>query len=234
MCGSIVRSVGFSVLVQAAAGLVASAAAAAETVPIDRAVVRFVSSETGGPAFPRYIFERFLAFEARIEAMTDSTARGIGSDGSGYSDGHVRAAMERHISETLLANLRIEPAPTSRELTARTTAVRRSLAQRVGGEKKLRAAQRAEGLAERELLRMLRRQARASLYLDRMVAPMLQPSDAELRKVHLTLKTPYRDRAFEDVRNALRRWYVSRRFAAALGSFYQNVRARLRVTILTD
>ena len=36
---------------------------------IDRAVVRFVASETGGVRSPRFIFERELAFEARLEAL---------------------------------------------------------------------------------------------------------------------------------------------------------------------
>lgn len=219
----------------AVAAIVAcTARAGAEPIVVDRAVVTFVASETGGPATPRYVFERQLAFEARIEAMADGAARGIGPGGEGYTDRHVRAALERHVSETLLASRHIEPEPKPADLSRRTTAARQMLVQRVGGADRLRAAQQAEGIAEREVLRMLRRQARASLYLDLMVEPMLRPSDAELRRVLLTVQTPFRGQSFEDVRPALRRWYVSRRFTAALGGFYQKVRSRLRLAVLTD
>jgi hypothetical protein len=204
----------------------------AQQVPVDRAVVRFSAAETGGLASPRFIFERVLAFEARIEALADATTRGVGDDGAGYNDRHVRAAMERHISETLLASRRVEPEPTADELAARTDAARRLLIQRVGGAQRLEAARRAEGLVPRELLRVVRRQARASLYLDRMVQPMLAPSDAELKRVLLTARTPFHGRPFDEVQVPLRRWYVSQKFAAALGGFYQNVRSRLKVRVL--
>jgi hypothetical protein len=102
----------------------------------------------------------------------------------------------------------------------------------VGGAPALAEATRAEGISDWEVLGMLRRQARASLYLDRMVAPMLKPSDAELRAIHRTVQTPFRDRPFEQVAAPLRRWYVARRLATALASFYQNARSRLTITML--
>ena len=77
----------------------------------------------------------------------------------------------------------------------------------------------AEGIDSREVTSILRRQARASLYLDRMVAPMLTPSDAELRNIHRVVQTPFRDRPYEEIEPALRRWYVGRRLNAALASF---------------
>src|SRR6185295_2372109 len=101
--------------------------------------------------------------------------------GAPYRERHVAAALERHVAETLLANLRIEPEPTATEVHAQTEAARRLVEARAGGAPALAAAAHAEGLGERELLALFQRQARASLYLDRMVAPMLAPSDAELR-----------------------------------------------------
>ena len=221
-----------------AAGAVASTLAvgleaSAEPVVVDRAVVRFIASETGGVSSPRFIFERVLAFEARLEALADpDSARRQNGNGS-YRERHVRAALERHISETLLSSLRIEPEPTAAELSRRTEAARRILVERSGGELAFRRAQKAEGIDDREVFRILRRQARASLYLDRMVAPMLEPSDAELRNIHRTARTPFRGAPYERIEASLRRWYVAQRFEAALGTFYQNVRSRLRVTILT-
>jgi hypothetical protein len=89
-----------------------------------------------------------------------------------------------------------------------------------------------EGISARELVGLFQRQARASLYLDRMVAPMLAPSDAELRMLYRNERTPYRDAPFETILPALRRWYVAARLQEALASFYQNARARLEIVIL--
>ena len=70
-------------------------------IVVDRTVVRFHAPETGGTAQPRFITERTLAFEARLEAMA-GTPEGIGD---GYQEHDVRAAVERHVAEELLAGL---------------------------------------------------------------------------------------------------------------------------------
>lgn len=192
-------------------------------------MVRFVAPETGGVLSPQFIFERTLAFEARLEALADGDT---GSDPARpFQERHVRAALERHIAETLLASLRLEPEPSARQLDLQSRAARLLLVERVGGESRLRNAAEAEGLGEFEVSRIARRQARASLYLDRMVAPMLHPNDAELKLVQQ--ETPYRDQPFATVRTELRRWFVARRLAAALATFYQGARARLQIVILT-
>jgi hypothetical protein len=204
--------------------------ASAGPAALDRAVVRFTAPETGGTRAPRFVFERVLAFEARLEALSDSGYR-IDPDAP-YRDRHVRAALERHIAETLLASLRITPEPSEADLSRQARAARLVLAERVGSVQALDEAARAEGISDSELLGMLRRQARASLYLDRMVAPMLRPSEPELRAIHRTVATPYRDQPFERVSVALGRWYVARRMAVALVSFYQNAQSRLTITLL--
>lgn len=197
---------------------------------LERAVVRYIAPETGGSRSPRFIFERVLAFEARLEALADPD-RSIGS-AAPYRERHVRAALERDIAESLLASLRIEPEPAAAALVRQTEAARAMLLERIGGPEELERAARAEGIDDREILRMLRRQARASLYLDRMVAPMLAPSDAELYNLHRTLATPFRALPYEKAAAPLRRWYVGRRLAAALTAFYQNARARLQIVVL--
>jgi hypothetical protein len=189
--------------------------------------VRFAAPELGGPRFPRFVTARLLALEARIEALADPD-RG----GATYRERHVSAALERHVAETLLASLRIEPEPTSEQLRAQSDAARRLVEDRVGGAASLEAAAHAEGLGERELVALFERQARASLYLDRMVAPMLSPSDAELRALFRNERTPFRDAPFDTVLPGLRRWYVSTRLQAALAAYYQNARSRLRIVFL--
>jgi hypothetical protein len=199
----------------------------AEPVLVDRTVVRFSAPELGGPRAPRFVSARLLALESRIEALADPD-RG----GAVYRERHVSAALERHVAETLLANLRIEPEPTADELRAQTSAARRLVEDRAGGAPQLQAAAHAEGIGERELYGLFERQARASLYLDRMVAPMLAPSDAELRALFRSEKTPFRDAPFDTVLPGLRRWYVSTRLQAALAAYYQNARSRLRIVFL--
>jgi len=211
--------------------LFSSTPAAAERVALDRVVVRFSAPETGGARSPRFIFERTLAFEARIEALADPD-RVAGTDPRPYRERHVRVALERHVAETILASLRIDPEPSERELSRQTEAARVMLNERAGGALAVEQAATAEGIDRRELTSILRRQARSSLYLDRMVAPMLAPSEAELRNIHRSVATPFRDRPFEEVAPLLRRWYVRKRLTLALQAFFQNARSRVSVAIL--
>lgn len=205
----------------------ASPRATAEPIVVDRALIRFTAPELGGVAAPRFIFERALAFESRLEALADSE-----HGTTTYRERHVYAAMERHIAETLLEGLRIDPEPSEAELERQTEVARAMLVERVGGAEALSQVQSAEGISARELTRILRRQARASLYLDRMIAPMLRPSDAELAAEYQTEKARFRGLPYADAIPALRRIHVARRLSAAVAAFYQNARTRLRITVL--
>jgi len=202
----------------------------AEPVLVDRAVVRFEAPETGGARHPRFVFERELSFEARLEALSDPDRAALGE--APYRDRHVTTALDRHIAETILGTLRIEPEPTQAELEHQSQLALRMLTDRAGGSAALDAAREAEGLSEREFGRLLLQKARASLYLDRMVTPMLEPSEAELRSLHKSTNTPFKDAPFDTIRPALLRWYVSRRLNAALASFFENARSRIDVTVL--
>jgi hypothetical protein len=101
------------------------------------------------------------------------------------------------------------------------------LVERVGGEPAFVTAMRSEGIGARDVYALLRRQALASLYLDRMVAPMLTPSDEELRALHARGGTPFRDVPYATIRPRLERWYTARRLVAAVQAYYQNARGRL-------
>ncbi|AKT36505.1 hypothetical protein [Chondromyces crocatus] len=200
---------------------------APKAVMVDRVVVRWHSPETGGEDRPQFIFARELAFEARLEALADPD-----QEAASFLDRHVRAAMDRHIAETMLASLTTDPSPRPEEIAARAEAAREALIQRVRGKERLLAAMRAEGFASDELDTFLRRQARASLYLDRMVTPMLEPSEYELRAALRSGSTPFKDQRFSDVLPLLKRWYVSQRLAQALDTYFQNARARVVVSLL--
>jgi len=208
----------------------AGSPARAEPVLVDRAVVRFIAPETGGTRHPRFVFERELSFEARLEALSDPDRGRIGD--LPYRDRHVSAALDRHIAEAILATLHIEPEPSELELTRQVELAHRMLSDRSGGEDAFDTARRAEGLSERELQHLLLQKARASLYLDRMVSPMLRPSEAELRSIHKAPGTPFQALDFETARPALLRWYVGRRLNAALASYFENARSRIELTVL--
>jgi hypothetical protein len=212
--------------------LLFASSARAEPLPIDRAAVRFIARETGGVEAPRFVFARELAFEARLESLSEGEGQSTEGVGPPFRARHVRAALERHVAETVLESLTVTPEPTKEEVAQRTEQARLSVIERVGGLLPLTLAARAEGIGDSEVLRFLRREALASLYLDRMVAPMLAPTDAELRSVHRTQRTPFSGKSYDEVATPLRRWYVGTRLAASLASFYDGLRTRLIVTVL--
>jgi hypothetical protein len=193
---------------------------------LDRVAVRWIAPETGGAAKPQFIFERELAFEARLESLADPDP-----EPGPYHDRHVRAALDRHIAETLLAALPILPPPAPKAIAVRAEAARALLEQRVHGRAGLIEAAAAEGIGSDELDALLRRQARASLYIDRMIAPMLEPSEIELRDLLRTGTTPFKDQPYEQVAPALTRWYVGQRLGQAVEAYFQNARARVVINV---
>lgn len=202
----------------------------AEGVEIDRVVVRFTAPEIGGVQRPRFIFERMLAFEARLEALSDQSFQPTPQ--RPYRDVHLRSAMERHVAETILESLQVLPSPSAETIEARVLATRMSMSVGAGGAQAISAAARAEGLEPREVLRVVQRKARASLYLDRMVAPMLAPSDSELRTLHQSGRTPFSRDAYDAVEAELRRWYVSRRLREAVIAYFEGARSRVVLEIV--
>ena len=194
---------------------------------LDTVVVRWFAPEIGGSPKPQFIFARELAFGARLEALAAGEP-----DAAAYRDRFVRAALDRHIAEALLAQLPIEPEPAPKEVAERAEETRATLEQRVHGRDHLAKARLQEGVSTDELDALLRRRARASFYLDRMVAPMLKPSELELRALHKTGTTPFRDQPFERVSGALERWFISERVTQSLDAYYQNVRSRVTVIVV--
>ncbi len=208
---------------------------------LDRTVIRWHARGTGGIKRPNFISARELAFEARLEALTAHTAQN-----AAYSSKDIRSAVQRHVSESMLASLPVNPKPTPKQVASYAEAARGLMAQRIASElddedvavrrayglKQLDLARRAEGISREELDALLRRRARASWYLDKMVAPMLRPSDLDLREAHRRGETPFTTQPFDDVKAPIERWYVSARLAAALDRYFRNVRSRVRVIVI--
>ena len=209
---------------------VSAAAQDAEKPPgilIDRVVVRWYADEIGGAAQARSILSRELAFEARLEAL----AEGAQPD-EPLLDRHIREALDRHIAESLLAALPISPHPTPKDVADRAESARRILAQQCGGNDRIARAAALEGISSDEYSTLLRRRARASLYLDRMIAPMLEPTEQELRDFHASGATKLSSEPFDEVIEEVRRVFIASRLRDAIDEFFQNARSRITIRVL--
>ncbi len=198
-------------------------------VSVDRVVVRFSAPEVGGAAYPQFIFERELAFEARLEALADPL---FDDEAKRFRPHHVQAALERHVAEVLLSSLTINPAPTEAQVVLQRDKALEIEEQALGGAGELARAADLEGLSKLEVKKVFRRRALAALYLDQMVAPMLAPTELTLKRIHRELRNPYAQGSFEDIKQALSNWWVGRLLHEAVVAYYQNARARLKLDFL--
>lgn len=192
-------------------------------ITVDRVVVRFVSPETGGASRPRFLTQRTLGFEARLLSLAE--------DGSlDYQERHVHAAIDATVAREMLTDLPLEHEPDAPTLARVGTSLRQSLLSRIGGQGALERAMGAEGMTQADMDERTRREARAAIYVDRAVTPVLYPTESQLRDVFRTTANPYRDRPFEDVREDLARWLVAERVRGAETAFLQTARSRVVVT----
>jgi hypothetical protein len=202
---------------------------------IDRTVVRFYTPETGGAAYPRFILERVLAFEARLAAMADAPD-GIGE---GYGERDVREAVDHHVAEEILSSLAdkliADSPPDKRPSAEYLMAVERDVGgafvERMGGRARVEEAARVEQIEHAEAEAIFRRVALAAWYIDRVLAPILHPREQQLREVFRASAHPYRGLPFDQVRAALGRWFVMERARVAESAFLQAARSRVRVIV---
>jgi hypothetical protein len=228
------RRAGLAVVLLAATSRVASADTAPHAV-VDRAAVRFYAPETGGADRPRFVFERTLAFEARVEAMAQAS-QGIGE---GYQERDVRNAMDHDVAEQILAILGqklIDDSPASKrpsvgEIEGVEESLSKAVIERLGGQNRVDAAATAEQLSEAEVGALLYRGAIAAWYLDRAVTPLLHPTDEQLREVYRTSAHPYRGQPFDRAHDALERWFVVERVRVAEDAYLQAARSHVRIVV---
>ncbi|WP_394842662.1 hypothetical protein LZC95_37020 [Pendulispora brunnea] len=206
--------------------LPAPAHAQTEVGVVDGVAVRFYAADMGGPSRPRFIMQRMLAFEARIQAKVEDT------DARSYQDRHVRAAIEHHISEELLVSLPLERGVDEAELARVGLELRTGLVQRIGGENALKAVADAERISDAEMAAFFRRHARAAIYVERAVLPILYPSEEQLRDVYRTAAHPYKSQKFEEARIPFSHWYVDERLRAAETAFLQGARSRVKIAVI--
>lgn len=197
-----------------------------ELFVVDRVIARFSAPETGGEAWPHFVFQRVLAFEARVSALE---ASGGVAQNPPFRPQHVQRAFEQHVAEELLASLEVTPALREEEVVAFAENAWLEAAARVNGEEKLLLAAKSEGLSEWEVRRIYLRRARAGLYLDRMIAPMLKPTELSLRRYWQKNRSQFGERTYAEVREELSRRWVFQRLREVTLEFYQNARSRLTI-----
>lgn len=202
----------------------------AEPRTVDRVAVRYYAPETGGASRPRFILERILAFEARLEALGEENAL-IGS--SPYQERHIRAAVERHVAEELLSALMVERGSEPPDLPRLTTQARNAIVDRVGGEAAFVGAMTAESIEQGEVTVLLRRRMRAAFYVDRSITPLLHPTEEELHEIYRTAAHPFRSSRFEDVKPEIERWFILERLRVAEGAFLQAARTRIKIIMVS-
>jgi polysaccharide pyruvyl transferase WcaK-like protein len=191
----------------------------------DAVAVRFFAPDTGGVAHPRFITHRQLSFEAKLLALEEDPA-GV------LQTRHVRAAIESHVADEMLASLPVERAPSAGTLVATVDAMRAGVEQRAGGHAVVEHALAADGIDATEFAALLQRQARAALYLDRALTPILTYTEDQLRETYRTTSHPFRARRFEECRDDLARWLLIERFRSAEQTYLQTARSRVTITYL--
>ncbi len=204
------------------------ASRAIDRAQVDRIAVRFWAPETGGSAKPRFITERVLAFQARLEALGEESFGAVGA----YQERHVRAAIERHVAEELLAALMIEHGTEPRDFPKQVERMRAAMFERALGRAAFEAAMAAEGIDEAEVGQMLRRHVRAAFYVDRAIKPILHPTEEELREVFRTDAHPHKGQKLDDVREQFQRWLVLERVRQAESGFLQSARTRVNIVVV--
>jgi hypothetical protein len=210
--------------------LVAAAARGETGAPhatVDRVAVRYYAPETGGSVRPRFVSERMLAFEARLDALAERAP-----ESAVREDRFVRGALDRHVAEDVLSALAVQSGTALVDLPALAEEERTGLIERIGGSDALRSAMAAEGIDDVEVDALLRRRVRAAWYIDRALTPLLRPTDEQLREVFRTSAHPFKNQPFDAVRPELARWFVEERLRAAETTFLQVARARIRVVVV--
>ncbi len=210
--------------------LLATTTATAAPLVADRAVARFSDPEASDQsASLRFVMMRELVIEGWLVAYERAQAGTPSMD-----DKTLRIALERHVIEAVLGTRALPPAIEARVARAREDA-QLSLEVTVGGEARLREAlARATGSTtggSAELDTILRRRARAELYLEVATGQVYEPNEAELRAAHNKLPM-FAKQPYDEVAKPLRAHLRTLRLREGAQAYHQAVRSKLRLEII--
>ena len=230
------RSRGLAVALAFAAvssAAIAQGAASAPAKIIDRVVARFTDPESGQSAGAiRFVMMRELVLEAWLVAFERAPA---GVTPTGFDDKQLRIALERHVIDEVLSERLADSAPPG-VVTKRTDEARTALALTIGTGRLDEALSAASGAATGggvvELASILRRRARAEIYLEVAISQPVDVGEAELRAAYAKPPQALAGKSFEEAAPALRVFLRSSRLRDASQAYYQAVRGRLKLEIV--
>lgn len=200
---------------------------------VDRTVARFSDPEaTDTSGAVRFVMMRELVVEAWLVAYERAPTGTPVVD-----DKALRLALERHVIEAVLG-ARVLPAAVEARLGKATVDANVAQTVAVGGDERMRelrvqATGSPEGGAS-ELAAILRRRARAELYLEAAVAQPVEPNEIELRSAWVKAPGVYAKRPFDEVSGDVRAWLRTTRLRESAQAYYQAIRSKLRLEIVPE
>jgi hypothetical protein len=213
--------------------LVAPAIAAAPAKVVDRVVARFSDPESGqATGAVRFVMMRELILDAWLVAYERAAP---GTTPVGFDDKHLRVALERHVIEEVLSE-RLGDTVSSTVIAKRADEARTALGLVVGTgrieEALVAASGGAPGGGVVELASILRRRARAEIYLEMAISQPVEVSEADLRAAFAKPPVALVGKTFDEAAPALRVFLRSSRLREASQGYYQAVRGRLKLEIV--
>ncbi len=220
-------------------------ASAAEKVLAERTVARFIDPESGDAATSqRFVFQRELIVEAwlvafeRAPCAPDAKGKCSAPNPTLYDEKSLRTALDRHLIDEVLGSREL-PLKHEARVPGATAVAQQVLTDAVGGPERLAAALTAslgrtvaesEMAGVPELHTLVRRRARAEIWLEVAVAPPIEPTVVELaafqpRAPELIAKAPFHP---DNVRRHARAARL-REFAT---TYLQLIRSKLHLEIL--
>ena len=208
-------------------------AAAAPSKVIDRVVARFSDPESGqGGGAIRFVMMRELILDAWLVAYERAAP---GTTPVGFDDKQLRTAVERHVIEEVLSERLGDTVPAN-VIVKRTDEARTALGLLVGTGRVEEALAAASGGVPGggvvELASILRRRARAEIYLELAISQPAEVGEADLRAAFAKPPVALVGKTFDEAAPALRIFLRSSRLREASQAYYQAVRGRLKLEIV--
>ncbi|MEO7095489.1 MAG: hypothetical protein ABI175_19695, partial [Polyangiales bacterium] len=200
---------------------------------IDRVVARFSDPESGqSTGAIRFVMMRELILDAWLVAFERAAP---GTTPVGFDDKQLRVALERHVIEEVLSE-RLGETVAATVITKRTDEARTTLALTVGTGRLEEALSAASGGVPGggivELASILRRRARAEIYLEIAISQPVEVTEAELRSAYGKPPAALVGKTFDEAAPSLRIFLRSGRLREASQAYYQAVRGRLKLEIV--
>ncbi len=220
-------------LLVASASVISSESPARAAV-VDRVVCRFADPESVGADSMRFVMMRELIVEAWLVAFE----RVPSGRPSSFDDKQLRAALERHVIEQVLSDRLTESSATKEAIAKGEGEARMALTITLGdgrlAEVLTVAGGGVAGSGAPELAAILKRRARAELYLELAVAQPVTLTEGDLRAAHAKAPPSLAKKPFEDAVPELRIHLRSLRLREASQAYYQAVRGRVKLEIVSS